>query len=71
MEINSNNTKLLADILAYAILIEFEDVDSYDEFSDEIIIEKTKNDIIQLAEQLLPQELFNEYSEFKKSKNKE
>lgn len=71
MKINSNNTKLLADILAYAILIEFEDVDSYDEFSDEIIIEKTKNDIIQLAEQLLPQELFNEYSEFKKSKNKE
>lgn len=71
MEINSNNTKLLADILAYAILIEFEDVDLYDEFSDEIIIEKTKNDIIQLAEQLLPQELFNEYSEFKKPKNKE
>ena len=71
MEINSNNTKLLADILAYAILIEFEDVDLYDEFSDEIIIEKTKNDIIQLAEQLLPQELFNEYSEFKKSKDKE
>lgn len=71
MEINSNNTKLLADILAYTILIEFEDVDSYDEFSDEIIIEKTKNDIIQLAEQLLPQELFNEYSEFKKSNDKE
>mgnify|MGYP003091659318 CR=1 FL=1 len=71
MEINSNNTKLLADILAYAILIEFEDVDLYDEFSDEIIIEKTKNDIIQLAEQLLPQELFNEYSEFKKSNDKE
>lgn len=71
MKTNPNNTKLLADILAYAILIEFEDVDSYDEFSDEIIIEKTKNDIIQLAEQLLPQELFNEYSEFKKSKNKE
>ena len=71
MKINSNNTKLLTDILAYAILIEFEDVDSYDEFSDEIIIEKTKNDIIQLAEQLLPQELFNEYSEFKKSNDKE
>ena len=71
METNSNNTKLLADILAYAILIEFEDVDLYDEFSDEIIIEKTKNDIIQLAEQLLPQELFNEYSEFKKSNDKE
>lgn len=71
MKTNPNNTKLLADILVYAILIEFEDVDSYNEFSDEIIIEKTKNDIIQLAEQLLPQELFNEYSEFKKSKDKE
>ena len=57
METNFNNTKLLADILAYAILVDFEDFESYSELPEEVSVEKTKNDIIQLAKQLLPQEL--------------
>lgn len=71
METNFNNTKLLADILAYAILVDFEDFESYSELPEEVSVEKTKNDIIQLAKQLLPQELYNEYSEFKQSNDKE
>lgn len=71
MKINSNNTKLLADILAYAILVDFEDFESYSELPEEVSVEKTKNDIIQLAKQLLPKELYNEYPEFKQSNDKE
>lgn len=71
METNFNNTKLLADILAYAILVDFEDFESYSELPEEVSVEKTKNDIIQLAKQLLPQELYREYPEFEQSNDKE
>lgn len=61
------NEKLLADILAFAVVNEFCDYEKYTEIcndDDDKIAELTKKDIIQLAKDLLPEEVLNSYPAF-------
>lgn len=63
--------KLLADILAYSTNYEFCDYDKYRDIcynDDDKIARLTKQDIIQLAHQLLSKEILNNYPEFKTKK---
>lgn len=63
--------KLLADILAYSINYEFCDYDKYrDSYNnDDEIARLTKQDIIQLANQLLSKEILSKYPEFELNKS--
>lgn len=63
--------KLLADILAYSINYEFCDYDKYrDSYNnDDEIARLTKQDIIQLANQLLSKEILSKYPEFELKKS--
>lgn len=61
------NEELLADILAFAVVNEFCDYENYTEIcndDDDKIAELTKKDIIQLAKDLLPEEVLNSYPAF-------
>lgn len=67
MQEKNFDQKLLADILAYSITYEFCDYDKYrDSYhnDDDEIARLTKQDIIQLANQLLSKETLSKYPEF-------
>lgn len=61
------NKKLLADILAFSVAYGFCDYEKYTEICNNDrnkIARLTKDDIIQLAKDLLPEEVLNSYPEF-------
>ena len=64
------NEELLADILAFAVVNEFCDYENYTEIcndDDDKIAELTKKDIIQLAKDLLSEEVLNSYPAFEQT----